>query len=626
MDNLVAGSILRGGLSDDAASDRGEPRKPRPARTRDPLIGQVLDGRYRVLRRIGKGGMGVVYLAEHTRLRKRVAIKTLAADALGSQELAERFVREAQAAAAVGDEHIVDVTDMGELDGGLLFFVLEYLEGVDLGWKVAADGPMEPHAAQELLIQLCEALGAVHDAGIVHRDLKPENLFIVRRKQRDFLKVLDFGVCKTPLSDADQARLTATGATLGTPSFMAPEQIEGAQSVDHRADVYAIGAIAHYLLTGSPPFTGATLPKLFLSICTEEVKPLHLLHPQVPERLSQVVVRALAKDPADRFEDCRALARALAPEGALAPTEPRFARFQASEDAARSERVHDSPGAVGGFGSSGGEPELQAEEVQTGSGSSAPAEQAGWSASVVLRRLQRRNRLATRALMIAAGLIVAAAAGRGLFRPRPQVGSSDVRSAVDSTPRRSRDPDSDGARDSSERVDGVATDSHATVPPLVPESRLTRADAGLPLPAYDHSARGGRVPPAASGPALRAAPAAARVRPTARASRRKARRSGVSRGRQPRADRHTAIRRASPSTDAHRRDAARNGTRVGPKMEAAPPGTETVQLTGPSFERPEGTRSGGPSSRQPSSGAAVDASTPESYQPSARGLREVFSK
>jgi len=277
---------------------------------RDPLLGRVLDERYRVLRRIGKGGMGNVYLAEHVLIGRKVAIKTLH-ETLCNPELIERFHREARAAAAIGNEHIVDVTDMGCLDSGAYYLVLEYLEGMDLGFRVASQGPLQVAAAVGITLQLCAALRAVHAAGIVHRDLKPDNLFLITRDGcPDFLKVLDFGVCK--FREGEQwRRLTATGVALGTPHYMAPEQVEGRNDVDRRADVYAVGGVLHFALTGSPPFDGPSMPSLFIQICEDPPRPVCSLRPEVPRELEQIVLRALSKRREDRYQDAAQLAAAL---------------------------------------------------------------------------------------------------------------------------------------------------------------------------------------------------------------------------------------------------------------------------------------------------------------------------
>jgi eukaryotic-like serine/threonine-protein kinase len=311
---------------------------------RDSLIGSVLQGRYRVLRRIGKGGMGVVYLAEHVLIRRKVAIKTLHANPPPPLAMVERFHREALAATAVGDQHVVDVTDMGQLDDGCGYYlVMEYLEGADLAFTLASEGPLPIARAVRIVLQLCDALTAVHGAGIVHRDLKPENLFLIERGGvRDFVKVLDFGVCKlTQPQDMSFHRLTGTGAALGTPHFMAPEQIEGRADVDHRADLYAVGGILFQMLTGDAPFDAPSLPRLFMRICSDPPPRLRELRAEVPEGLEAIVDRTLAKDPGDRYASSEELKRALLPFAELAeparPTEP------AGPRPARPPEVTDTP-------------------------------------------------------------------------------------------------------------------------------------------------------------------------------------------------------------------------------------------------------------------------------------------
>ncbi|MET0389318.1 MAG: serine/threonine-protein kinase, partial [Polyangiales bacterium] len=278
-------------------SESSQPSRP----SRDPWVGSVLDDRYRIIRRIGKGGMGSVYLAEHVLIRRQVAIKTLHPTLSESAEVIERFQREAVAAAAVGNEHIVGVTDMGQLEDGTYYLALEYLEGSEVAHKVESEGLFDVASSLALGLQLCDALTAVHAAGIVHRDLKPENLFLVKRGSppADFLKIVDFGVCK--FREAEQnVRLTATGVALGTPHFMAPEQIEGRRDVDLRADIYAVGGILHFVLAGATPFAAASMPRLFTQICQQPPPPLRTLRDDVPAALERAVLRALAKEPDQR--------------------------------------------------------------------------------------------------------------------------------------------------------------------------------------------------------------------------------------------------------------------------------------------------------------------------------------
>jgi len=272
-------------------------------------IGRVIDERYRICGTIGRGGMGVVYEAQHSLIGRKVALKTIAAHSALSAAAIERFRREAQAAASVGSSHVVDVLDMGRLEGGSFYMVLEHLDGSDLAFVVAAGGPLAPEQALRVAGQLCDALSAVHGAGIVHRDLKPENVFLIERDGTpDFVKVLDFGVCK--LLAPPGAALTATGDLVGTPQFMAPEQIDGGVS-DHRTDIHALGAIVFFLFAGRPPYEAPTLSKLFVTIANQPPPSLRALHPELPAALDAVVHRALDKDPERRFQSCQALKAAL---------------------------------------------------------------------------------------------------------------------------------------------------------------------------------------------------------------------------------------------------------------------------------------------------------------------------
>ncbi|MBN1608798.1 MAG: protein kinase [Polyangiaceae bacterium] len=323
----------------------------------DPLIGRDIQGRYRVLRRLGSGGMGVVYLGEHLMIKRKVAIKTLHAQFALQPSVVQRFHREALAATSIGNEHIVEVTDMGRLDNGALFMVLEYLDGTDLGQEIETQGPQPLGRMTRIMLQLCDALGAVHDKGIVHRDLKPDNIFLIRRgDDADFVKVLDFGISKFKTSlDDSGAKMTRTGMPMGTPYFMSPEQARGQSDVDHRADIHALGAIMYYALCGRYPFDATNLPELLIKICTEVPPPLSSLRPDLPRELEAVVHRALAPSREKRFADCAELRQALLPfrdvEGAP-PSSLAFDKTTLDPSAPPVRRGTDA-GAAGGVASTG---------------------------------------------------------------------------------------------------------------------------------------------------------------------------------------------------------------------------------------------------------------------------------
>jgi len=289
----------------------------------DPLVGTVIDGRYRILRSLGSGGMGAVYEAEQIRLSRRVAIKTIHPHLATKPAVVERFRREATAAANTGSRHVVDVHDLGVMPSGAPFLVMEYLEGDDLAAMIAARGPLPPEAVVRVVAQACDALEAAHQAGIVHRDVKSENLMVLEvRGDPWFTKVVDFGISK--LRDSS---LTGSAELLGTPYAMAPEQLRASHEVDARADVYGLGVVLYHALAGTVPYDAETLPKLIAQITTEAPVPLRQRRPGLPDALYAIVDTAMARDPGSRFQSCAALQRALESlrfetSDAFAPTAP----------------------------------------------------------------------------------------------------------------------------------------------------------------------------------------------------------------------------------------------------------------------------------------------------------------
>lgn len=279
-------------------SDASEGWKPRPIA--DPRVGTLAEGRYRILRRLGEGGMGIVYQAENERVRRKVALKTLRVDLASDGAAVERFQREAFAATAIGDRHIVEVLDMGQLDDGTPFLVMELLEGEDLGAYLTREGPLPVSRVLSLLRPLCRALGRAHEAGIVHRDIKPSNLMLCRDGDDELVKVLDFGISKMR-SDA-QISLTREGQRLGTPAFAAPEQWSGAGEVDARADLYALGVLVFVMLTGStPPLENGSVSAAHVASA------LCGLRPDLPVAVGHALSRMLAKDPDGRPATCAEL-------------------------------------------------------------------------------------------------------------------------------------------------------------------------------------------------------------------------------------------------------------------------------------------------------------------------------
>jgi serine/threonine-protein kinase len=279
--------------------------------------GQILAGKFRIERVLGQGGMGVVVAATHLQLDERVALKFLLPDALGNPEAVERFAREARAAVKIKSEHVARVSDVGTLESGSPYMVMEYLEGQDLGAWVRSYGAMKIPEAIEFLLQACEALAEAHLLGIVHRDLKPANLFVTRRADGSpCIKVLDFGISKLTLpGTAPELGMTKTNTVMGSPLYMSPEQMSSTRNVDRRTDIWALGVIFYEILTGRVPFEAETMPQLCGMILQDPPRPLRDLRPDVPDTLQWVVWRCLEKDRERRFNNVAELALSLAPFG-----------------------------------------------------------------------------------------------------------------------------------------------------------------------------------------------------------------------------------------------------------------------------------------------------------------------
>jgi serine/threonine-protein kinase len=293
--------------------------------------GRVIAGKFRLERCIGVGAMGSVWGARHLGLNAPVAIKFMSPDLLGSAMAVSRFGREAQAAAQLRSPHVVQILDHG-VDEDMPFIAMEWLEGEDLGARLHRVDRLTLREAAVIATQAAKALQAAQEAGIVHRDLKPSNIFLARVHGEEIVKLLDFGVAKVNRiaeGGLEGANATATGALIGTPNYMSPEQVRGSKNVDHRSDVWALGVILYYAITGKMPFMGASVGDVLIKVCTQPLEPPSCIVLDLPPAVDWFFQRACAHNPDHRYQTATELAAAFsalaegrpaaAPGGGIAP-------------------------------------------------------------------------------------------------------------------------------------------------------------------------------------------------------------------------------------------------------------------------------------------------------------------
>jgi predicted Ser/Thr protein kinase len=397
----------------------------------DPVPGMVVAEKYRVDRVLGEGGMGVVYLAQDPRLNRMVAIKMLSGqgDSVYDREIRERFAREAQSAAALKHAHIVTIYDVGE-DHGRPFIAMEFLEGESMADLIGRRAPLDVERKAGLILQLCFGLGYAHRQGIIHRDIKPANLMI---SHEGTLKILDFGLARVAAS-VTQAALTQVGTVIGTPNYMSPEQILGEQ-LDHRSDVFSVGAVLYELLTYRTAFAADTAQLVLFRILQAQPTPVREIVPDIDPAFERVVAKALEKDRERRYESLSALASDL--EHAVSWRGERDQRtVQLAAGAAR------------------------AVETDAGGRERAPSEDAAPSApvdrTVLVGAVRRTTRPSRRPALVAIGVIIAAlcaiaayallsgrlGAGRGSVATGPGPGTSNGQTGTTSNPASVALPDS----------------------------------------------------------------------------------------------------------------------------------------------------------------------------------------
>jgi serine/threonine-protein kinase len=276
------------------------------------VIGQQI-GNYQVVRKLGEGGMGTVYEGLHPIIGRRVALKILRHERYDDDDLVKRFFSEARVVNDIRHEHIVEVIDLGQTSGGVYYLTMEYLEGESVAARLLREKPLPLDVAVRIASEAAGALGAAHAKGVVHRDIKADNIFLVPRGGRsDYVKVLDFGIAKLSADAGGGSHKTRTGAVIGTPAYMSPEQCAGLKTIDHRSDVYSLGVVLYEMVTGHVPFEAEGMGLLLMKQMQRDPHPPSAVRPGIPAGLESTILRAMAKSPTHRFASMAELGEALA--------------------------------------------------------------------------------------------------------------------------------------------------------------------------------------------------------------------------------------------------------------------------------------------------------------------------